>query len=225
MLHLLLDFDGTLSDSSEGVIDCVRYALKQCGVLCNETTETLSHIFVGPPLSESFPEYIGRKDEPLTERFVDYFHERYIACGVNMTSMYPGCEEFLAKCSGKFGISTASSKPIEFVEKLLREYGIYKYFDSVFATSLADEMRTKRETIEKAMHSIKQVDNDAEFIMIGDRKYDVNGASEAGIECIGVRWGFALPGELEAAGAIAVADDFDALYSLVCEYAARKAIR
>ena len=42
--------------------------------------------------------------------------------------------------------------------------------------------------------------------MIGDRKYDVFGAAASGIPCLGVGFGYAEPGELEAAGAIAVVD-------------------
>ena len=37
--------------------------------------------------------------------------------------------------------------------------------------------------------------------MIGDRRHDVEGAHRCGIDCLGVRYGFANPGELEKAGA------------------------
>ena len=39
--------------------------------------------------------------------------------------------------------------------------------------------------------------------MVGDRKYDVTGAAACGVPCLGVYYGYAEPGELEAAGAAA----------------------
>lgn len=50
--------------------------------------------------------------------------------------------------------------------------------------------------------------------MIGDRKFDILGAHEAGIDGIGVRYGFAPAGELEAAGAASIADTVDDLARL-----------
>ena len=48
--------------------------------------------------------------------------------------------------------------------------------------------------------------------MVGDRKYDVIGAEKCGVDCVGVRFGYAEPGELEAAGAVYVAEDADDLF-------------
>ena len=43
------------------------------------------------------------------------------------------------------------------------------------------------------------------MLMVGDRKYDVLGAAECGLPCVGVEFfGYAAPGELAQAGAAAV---------------------
>lgn len=54
-----------------------------------------------------------------------------------------------------------------------------------------------------------------ESVLIGDTKYDVAGARRCGIPCIGVGYGYAAQGELEEAGACAIAPDLDALRELV----------
>jgi phosphoglycolate phosphatase len=54
-------------------------------------------------------------------------------------------------------------------------------------------------------------------MMVGDRAQDVAGALANGLDCIGVSWGFAPDGELEAAGAVAVVDDADGLRNKVDE--------
>ena len=48
-------------------------------------------------------------------------------------------------------------------------------------------------------------------VLVGDTKYDVEGAKKCGIPCIGVRWGYAAEGELESAGAVSIAADVDSL--------------
>ena len=47
----LFDLDGTLIDSSEGIINSVIYALKKFGI--EETEREKLHAFIGPPLTAS----------------------------------------------------------------------------------------------------------------------------------------------------------------------------
>ena len=46
--------------------------------------------------------------------------------------------------------------------------------------------------------------------------YDVEGAKKCAIPCVGVSWGYAAPGELEAAGADAIAKDMEELLHMLC---------
>ena len=55
--YLLFDLDGTLTDSSEGILNCVIYALEAAGIEVPDR-ETLLQ-FVGPPLIEGFQDIIG----------------------------------------------------------------------------------------------------------------------------------------------------------------------
>ena len=59
-----------------------------------------------------------------------------------------------------------------------------------------------RETMRRL--GLSETDKGA-ILMVGDRKFDVLGARECGIDCVGVEFfGYAAPGELEEAGAVAV---------------------
>ena len=51
--------------------------------------------------------------------------------------------------------------------------------------------------------------------MIGDRRFDIEGAAAAGVESIGVLWGYGSREELEAEGTDAIADSVAALRSLL----------
>ena len=54
-------------------------------------------------------------------------------------------------------------------------------------------------------------------VLVGDTKYDVEGAKLCGVPCIGVAYGYAAPGELEQAGAVAIVQDMDELLELLCK--------
>ncbi|MBR6839359.1 MAG: HAD hydrolase-like protein, partial [Oscillospiraceae bacterium] len=55
----------------------------------------------------------------------------------------------------------------------------------------------------------------SQTVLIGDTKYDVLGAKQCGVPCIGVGWGYAAEGELEAAGADWIVPDIPALEALL----------
>ena len=53
--YILLDLDGTVTDSMEGITKSIRYALKHFGIEVNDLNELRK--FVGPPLKESLMEF------------------------------------------------------------------------------------------------------------------------------------------------------------------------
>ena len=69
-----------------------------------------------------------------------------------------------------------------------------------------------------AQLGITQADK-ARVLMVGDRKFDVLGARECGIDCVGLevcRYG--QPGELEAAGAVAVVETMEELETFILHH-------
>ena len=93
---------------------------------------------------------------------------------------------------------------------LLDKSGLQELFD-VVAGSPPGEVNNKPkwQIVQDAM---QQCGADTEHaVLIGDTKYDVEGAKECGIPCIGVRWGYAAEGDLERAGAVSIAADMDEL--------------
>jgi phosphoglycolate phosphatase len=64
-----------------------------------------------------------------------------------------------------------------------------------------DESESKGGIIGRAVASLPA---GARAVMVGDREHDVEGATENGLDCVGVLWGFGDRDELERAGAAAV---------------------
>ena len=63
--YILFDLDGTLTDSREGILNCVRAAIEDYGDPVPEE-ETLLR-FIGPPLQDSFIRFCGYSPEKAAE--------------------------------------------------------------------------------------------------------------------------------------------------------------
>ena len=71
---VIFDLDGTLTQSEEGIWNCVAYAAEKLGFPVPDAA-TLRR-FIGPPLGWSFREYMGM-DDAMAERAVEAYRERY----------------------------------------------------------------------------------------------------------------------------------------------------
>lgn len=206
--YLLFDLDGTLTDPYEGITKSVRYALDAFGIK-DEPLEKLKK-FIGPPLKESFMEFYGFEEAQATDAVAKY-RERFNDTGIYENRLYNGIAPLLCqlKQSG-YVLAIASSKPTVFVERILEYFHIDSYFDNVTGSFL-DGRRTKKSEVIEAVIAALHITDRGEALMIGDRLHDVRGAKEAGLDCLGVAFGYGGREELEKAGATAVADTVEQL--------------
>ena len=86
-------------------------------------------------------------------------------------------------------------------------------FDAVSGSGDQGQNNSKAEVLAAALSMLGAEKDSA--VLVGDTKWDVFGAQELGVPCIGVAYGYAAPGELEAAGAAAVAQDLAELEKLL----------
>ena len=206
---LLFDFDGTLFDTGPGVINCVVYALEHLGIY--EPDKQKLRKFMGPPLYDMFRELYGLNDA-LGNEAVRLYRERYQPTGIWECAPYPGIVELLKKLrEAGYLLAVATSKPTPSAIRILERYQMESLFDFICGSEF-DGTRSKKSEVVKAVlehFEIQKCPDQA--LMIGDRKYDVLGASAVGVPCLGVRYGYGEPGELEEAGAIAVVDSIKEL--------------
>lgn len=193
---IAFDLDGTLSDPKEGLVSGFVYAFKKAGIDYGER-EALCR-FIGPPIHKVWQEEFGVSYDEAS-KLVDDFREYYTVYGWWDNVMYSGIPELLCalKESGK-KILLTTSKPEEQAIKILNLFGISKYFD-VIAGAVNDKIREKKhEVIEYALSLLGEYDKES-VILVGDRKYDSEGAKIAGIDCLGVLYGHGSVEEIAAA--------------------------
>jgi phosphoglycolate phosphatase len=204
-LLALLDLDGTLTDSAPGILSSVRHAYAVLGI--EPPTEEALRRFVGPPLAESFARH-GVPTDRVPEAVAAY-REVYAAGRMMENSLYPGILEALAAVrDAGVRLAVATSKPEVYARRITAHFGIDPLVEGVYGATLDGTRGSKAAVIEHALASLAAspagLPPREGIVMVGDREHDVLGAATHGIGCLGVAWGYAEPGELEAAGALAV---------------------
>ena len=194
---VLFDLDGTLTDSGEGIMKSVQYALDKLGK--PEPDLEKLRCFVGPPLKEQFMAYAGL-DEEQGNLAVKYYRERYTVTGIYENSLYPGVRKML-ELFQKNGIrmGVASSKPEVYVKQILEHFKIDSFFSAIVGSELDGKRTDKAEVIEEALRRLGVEKRKNEIVMVGDRKFDVIGARNLGLDCIGVTYGYGDLAEIQEA--------------------------
>ncbi len=199
--YLLFDLDGTLTDPKLGITTCVQYALRSFGI--EEPDLDKLEPFIGPPLKDSFMQFYGM-DEEQAEAAVAKYRERFQDIGLFENEIYVGIREMLRTLKKKgMHLAVASSKPTVFVERILEHFKIHKYFEVVVGSELDGRRVNKDEVVQEALSQLFAgglVERDKVY-MIGDRKFDVEGARAQGVESIGVSYGYGSIEELKEAKA------------------------
>lgn len=206
--HIFFDLDGTLTDPKPGITRCIQYALEKLSAEV-PVADDLTWC-IGPPLITSFRTLVGEQKAQIG---VDYYRERFADIGLYENSVYAGVHDMLNSLSARQKtLFVASSKPLVFVEKILKHFDLDNYFSGVFGSELDGTRSDKSELLKYALTQTNSTA--ANTTMIGDRKHDVIGAVNNGIRPIGVLYGYGSAEELTDAGALNLAPlptDLDAL--------------
>lgn len=202
---ILFDLDGTLTDSGPGILNCLEYALADQGIPVPEREEMRK--LLGPPLVVTFCDAFDMNEEQAS-RAIDKYRERYHDVGLFENSVYQGVPELLKELQGAgLRLATATSKPEYSATRILQHFELDQYFDFIGAAALDGSRDSKSLVIAHTLQNTNTHPTSHKMIMIGDRHHDVHGARDHGIDTIGVLWGYGDRSELDAAGAIDIADN------------------
>lgn len=217
--YILFDLDGTLTNPKTGITKCVQYALAAAGI--DEPDLDKLECYIGPPLDVSFKRFHGMNEEEAWKA-VEKYRERFRDIGIFENEIIDGivqCLEML-KTAGKM-LVLATCKPEVFAFRIMKHFELEKYFTVMVGSGLDGTRKYKNEVIEEVFARLSELTNEdivemkADAIMVGDREQDINGAHEAGIEAVGVRFGYAAKNELEEAGADYIVETMPELTKLL----------
>lgn len=201
--HLLVDLDGTISNSHEGIAKSLQYAFTETGY--EPPTDDMVRHAIGPPFEVTFPG-LGVPIEDF-DRVVGKYRERYNEVGLFENVLYDGIVEMLhALREEGMTLALATAKPEQPARRITAHFGLTDLFAfEAGASGSLGTRRTKAHVITYALGELGIASGD-HVLMIGDRDHDVEGALANDIDCIGVTWGFGSHDELADAGASVIVD-------------------
>ncbi|MFM7024057.1 MAG: HAD hydrolase-like protein [Flavobacteriales bacterium] len=202
MKIVLFDLDGTITDSSEGIVNSIKHALSQLG-FPDEDHEKIQ-TFIGPPLHDTFKIIYGIED---SHNAVALYREYYAVKGIFENRLYDGIQEVLEMLKDQnYTIALATGKPTYYSEIILKHFQIDHYFSAVVGSNMDGTRGDKKEIIAEVFQQLQYNPERDEATMIGDRHHDVRGAKHHNIPCIGVSYGYSEEDELLEAGAVKIID-------------------
>ena len=199
---VFIDFDGTIADTCEGIINSVQYMFDHIGMKENDEKELLK--FIGPPVKHHLMDYYGFSEPKATEAYA-HFREYYRQTGLFQSRLYDGIEDVLGRI--KAAVETlciATSKPRIMASTLIEKFGIAHYFNGIYCADHDNGIYNKTQVLQNAMKRLARVPINT--VMVGDRYHDIEGAIAVGIDSIGVLYGYGDYNELTAAGCDYLAD-------------------
>jgi phosphoglycolate phosphatase len=198
---VLFDLDGCLVDSRRGITTSLRHALAAAGLPDREPAEL--ERYIGPPLAHTFEQLAGAvTGSPENDALVASYRAHYADTLVEGTSVFDGIPEALdALRAAGHPLAIATSKPEPFARVLIDALGLAPEFSSISGADLSAASPSKADLVAGALRATGA----AHGVMVGDRRFDVEGAHDNALPAIGVLWGFGTREELTHAGADALA--------------------
>lgn len=183
---VVFDVDGTLLDTSEGVISSVKYTIKKHGL--KELSDERLNTFIGPPIQDSFEREYNLKGDILQE-LATTFRNQYKSEDLLKAKPYEGIYEVFEELV-EAGIkpAIATYKRQDYALTIMQHFGFEKYTDIIYGADHENKLK-KRDIIEKALKD-SGADNYMDAAMVGDSDNDAIGAEGIGTNFIGVTYGY-----------------------------------
>lgn len=183
---IMFDLDGTLMDTSSGILNCLDFIVEQFHLVPLSDQE--KHCFIGPPIQESFQKHYSCSQERAWELAVAW-REAYKEKFLLRAEPYDGIYDLLHKLR-QAGIKTgiATNKREDYTLKLLKYFSFLSLFDCIVGSDFAGK-RSKVDIICMCMKQIG-VTKAERCLMVGDTIGDFTAAQKAGVDFLGVTYGF-----------------------------------
>ena len=203
---VLFDLDGTMLDSAPGIIDSLEDTFRHFSWPVPPRSELMHYI--GPPLIDSFRNRLGL-DEADAWETLRVYREDYRRDGAFDAAIFPGIVGILEQLqAARIPVAVATSKPETQAVRILQHFEIDGFFANVSGATEDETRSSKTAIVAHALNGLREAGHDiSRPVLIGDRIYDVEGASANGIPAIIVEWGYGSPDEAVNAAATVYSAD------------------
>ncbi len=209
----LFDLDGTVIDSKDGIFGGIRYTMERLKM--GEMPESIMRQFIGPSIGASFRRHYQFTLEQA-EQAVSIYREYYGVQGLLECRLYDGIRELALrlKAQGK-KVALATKKPEMYAKKIMDNLHMTEIFDGIHGSDPDDHIEDKGYVLLRAIEK-QGITDKSQVLMVGDTKYDCIGAEIAGVDCLGVLYGYGNEADLLEHGAAGIAHTMAELTELLC---------
>ena len=184
----VFDLDGTILDTTEGVLSAVKYTIQEMGYKMPD--DSVLKTFIGPPIQDSFAKTFGLSGNIL-QKIATIFRNRYKDFDLLKAKPYDGIYEVLRNLSVRNVIpAVATYKREDYAITLLKSYHFDQYTQIMHGADHENKLK-KQDIIKECIYEAGILDYNR-VVMIGDTIHDADGASKLGIDFVGVTYGFGL---------------------------------
>ena len=207
---VIWDVDGTLLDTSEGLMSAARAVIETAGLAV--PTEAVLKTYIGPPIQKSFERTLGLSKDDAME-LANKFRARYKEKDLFKAQPYTGIQTLIKKLSAQ-GVrqAVATYKRQDYAERIVEHFGFSPYMEVVCGSDFAGIL-TKDDIVANA---VQMMGADARAaVMVGDSRSDAQGAQANGLDFLAVTYGFGYPQGARPETAVAVAANVEELSDLL----------
>lgn len=210
--YILFDLDGTLTESAAGVRLSIEHTMDALGLSCPDLSDYT--LYIGPPLEDTFRGMCAVPEE-LVQTAMQTYRDHYDVVGIKNNGVYDGVFELLdslRELGCKLAICTSKNEPV--AVRVCDTFGLTARIDAVCGSTPDGSLKAKADLIPYALRTLGcSVKHRA--VMIGDTHFDADGARLAGVDFIGVTYGYGTRASMENAGAEVFASSPDEILTLI----------
>ena len=146
----------------------------------------------------------------MVEQAVEYYRVHYEEVGSHQCSLFPGVRQMMdtLKDAGLY-MATATCKPVEVVTPILKEQGLFDYFDRIGGASMDESVDNKTDVIRLVLQDPRLAGK--RILMVGDRQDDMQGAVNNQLPAAAVLYGYGSREEMEPWNPVLLAQNCEEL--------------
>jgi phosphoglycolate phosphatase len=180
---ILFDFDYTLADSSQGVIDCIGYALRELDLL--PVPDESACRTIGLSLPDTLVTLVGPQPANVITAFARLFVEQADRVMADKTALFSGVRETVAWLQGQgIVLGIVSTKYRRRIETILRREGLLAPFAVVVG---GEDVRAHKPDPSSLRTALELLDvSPGQALYVGDSVTDAEAARRAEVPFVAV---------------------------------------
>lgn len=181
---VLFDIDGTLLDTKEFVYQAYLHTLEKHGI------KNFSREYIESLGGRTLEEYYSILAPEIEFELLRESHRIFQSENMHLSGSFPGAPELLTALKKKgYQVAAITSRARDVVIETLEKAKIHQYFDLIIAIEDVSQAKPDPEGIFKALEFFKVKHSEA--LMVGDNEVDIQAGKRAGVQTVGVSFGFA----------------------------------